>query len=459
VGLSTFPYIVYSLDFGQTWQNSTFTTTSGAPTNTLPNVKSVTYSKKLNKFIAVGSSTLAFPYAAVYSSSNGKDWVLRYYQTSTITNITSASYIEGSINKFVCTCNNGRIIYSEDGNTWTVVSAAAAGIVLNDSAYNYNTGEIFVVGSNGTIVKSTDLQNWTAIASGVSSILNSIVYNNTDYFIVGASSTVLTSTNGAVWTNLSNIVSVNIGISTSLKGVEYCPTEKCFVIVTSDAIINTIKIQRTEYYVWSGTNVSSLKATVYNYIYYSHIHDLLVLVGNDSSFVNTNIIYYRSKNLNISYISSWYEYFFKEFGSLNEVIFQDIPVYSSNKTTIGIYDYTEIKVGVSIPGFLSKLGSTQYGGSAGIIDYSKKETDEFGNTTFVKRAFSKRMNVNLLLPNGDLTRIQNLLADIRATPCVWIGTDSSVYSPLVMYGFYRDFNLEIVYPEYSYCSLQIEGLT
>jgi len=41
---------------------------------------------------------------------------------------------------------------------------------------------------------------------------------------------------------------------------------------------------------------------------------------------------------------------------------------------------------------------------------------------------------------------------------VWIGADDDRFSPLTMLGFYRDFNIDIAYPEHSLCRLEIEGL-
>jgi len=64
----------------------------------------------------------------------------------------------------------------------------------------------------------------------------------------------------------------------------------------------------------------------------------------------------------------------------------------------------------------------------------------------------------MMLPNTKLNKVQRVLADLRATPCAWIGTDVAGYEPLTLYGFYRDFSIDVAYPTTSYCSLEIEGL-
>jgi hypothetical protein len=452
-GIANTPSLVYSYDFGNTWSSCNISNTQGLSVN----IKDITYSKELNKFVAVGSGTVTFPYPVILTSTNGKDWTQVYSATTHVTNLTSVTYIAGLINKFICTGNNGRILYSSDGNIWSPATAISGSVTLNDSVYNSNTGEVFVVGTSGTIRKSSDLITWSSVTSNTSSIIYSIEYSGEYYVAVGANSVLLTSQDGTNWADRSSIITVGIGVATNLRGVEYCPAENCFVIVTGSDIANIIKVEAFSSNSWSAISVGFGTST-FNYIYYSQIHDSLLLVGNNSAFITSNIIYYSYKDLNTTLISNWYEYFFKEDDNLTELVFENIPVYTTTTTTVGIYDSTKTKVGVNVLGNIYSLGVTQYGAGAGIIDYSKKETDEFGNTTFTRRAFSKRMNVNIIFPSGDLKRIQKLLSEIRATPCVWVGTNDSTYSPLVMYGFYRDFNLEIPYPEYSYCSLQVEGL-
>ena len=48
-------------------------------------------------------------------------------------------------------------------------------------------------------------------------------------------------------------------------------------------------------------------------------------------------------------------------------------------------------------------------------------------------------------------------AALRATPVLWIGSES--FESLTVYGFYKEFSIDLAYPTVSYCSLTIEGLT
>ena len=172
-----------------------------------------------------------------------------------------------------------------------------------------------------------------------------------------------------------------------------------------------------------------------------------------------SVVYTLSQDLDGTIIADWYQYFFEPVVQLAEVVLTDLPPYGDAHITVALTGTGTVECGICLVGTFYTLGDTQYGASVGIIDYSRKETDSFGVTTFVRRAYSKRMSAKLMLDNVQMNKVQRVLADLRATPCAWIGADDVTYAPLVVYGFYKDFSIEVAYPTASYCSLEVEGLT
>lgn len=160
-------------------------------------------------------------------------------------------------------------------------------------------------------------------------------------------------------------------------------------------------------------------------------------------------------------ITNWYEYFFELGVPKPDLILDNLPPYFNARIEITLTGPAgaEVKCGVITAGSSYELGTTQPGAKAGITDYSIKETDDFGETLFVKRAYSKRLEVEIEVPNVRLNKIQYILAELRATPCAWRGVPCEGYDPLTVYGFYRDFSIVIPYADYSRCSIEIEGLT
>lgn len=173
-------------------------------------------------------------------------------------------------------------------------------------------------------------------------------------------------------------------------------------------------------------------------------------------------VYTKTVDLDGSIVFDWYTYFFEPFVQLAEVVLTDLPPYSSGQITMTLTSGGNVAIGELLVGTVYELGEEglEQGASVGIIDYSRKDTDtETGKTTFTRRAFSKRMSGQFLLNNGQLNAVQRILADIRAVPSVFIGSEAADYSPLIVYGFYRDFSIDIAYPTKSFCRIEVEGLT
>ncbi|MEA1083208.1 hypothetical protein SFC76_02960 [Sphingomonas sp. CD22] len=104
-----------------------------------------------------------------------------------------------------------------------------------------------------------------------------------------------------------------------------------------------------------------------------------------------------------------------------------------------------------------ELGDVETAPTIGIIDRSRRVTDDYGVTTVVQRGFSRRMSVRLAVPFENVDAIQRQLADLRATSATWIGDDR--FGSLTVRGFYKEFEVDHAVAPLSYCALTVEGLT
>lgn len=108
-------------------------------------------------------------------------------------------------------------------------------------------------------------------------------------------------------------------------------------------------------------------------------------------------------------------------------------------------------------GEIVDLGITETTPTIGIIDYSRRVTDDFGVTTVVERGFARRLSVRFALPFANVDAVQRRLADLRASPALWVADNR--FASLAVRGFYKDFDLDLNVPPLSYCTLTVEGLT
>lgn len=291
-------------------------------------------------------------------------------------------------------------------------------------------------------------------------------------------------------------------------------------VVTTDAILTSSNIPEDEYPAWvSGTSYTALDKVIYEHKIYERIvtgvgtttPDLDQVNWLDSGYTNRyrmfdniissvssrtggieftltpnqvingiallnvnastvrvvmndpieGVVYDRTKELrSSSNVIDYYSYFFApliNLGDLDTAIFLDLP----NKPTATITVYVSsgvglVEVGEVVYGVQSVVGRTNYGTAIGITSYSRKDTDEFGKVTVIKRKNSKYADYDIDIDNTNLAFVQRLFQDIDSVPCVFIGNPEM--EELIVYGFYKDFKATISFPTVSKCTLRVEGL-
>lgn len=171
------------------------------------------------------------------------------------------------------------------------------------------------------------------------------------------------------------------------------------------------------------------------------------------------IVYDETVSLaRIPLTSDWWAWFFGQRREKNQYVALDLPSYPNATITVTLDGTPTLGVGIIMFGQQQSFSlGMQYGARLGIQDYSRKETNDFGDTVFVVRAFAKRATYDVFLENEELDQFQNYLSSIRATPCLWVG--SNQYEATTVFGFYKNFDILLNYPNHSECSLDIEGLT
>lgn len=179
----------------------------------------------------------------------------------------------------------------------------------------------------------------------------------------------------------------------------------------------------------------------------------------DGAYAGAQRVYHRMVALDNTIITDWYQYFFEPYTLLTEVTLQDLPPYGSAQIKVTVRGTGEVRCGSVIVGTTYTLGQLQWGARVGINDYSKKTTNDFGATTLVKRAYSKRADVRLMVDTDNLERVHRLLADLRSTVCLWIGAEADArMSPLNLLGFYKEFSIDLTMFDRNYCTLTLEGM-
>lgn len=199
----------------------------------------------------------------------------------------------------------------------------------------------------------------------------------------------------------------------------------------------------------------------------------LALLGVEASTVTVALVaggqtvYEASLDLDSgNKVGNWYEYFYEPIYQQTEVVITnlldaallDVPGYGEGQLTVTLSRPGEIvRLGVFAVGLIYDVGQTEYEAEVSIRDYSRKEADDFGNYTLVRRDYSKTMSLNVVVPTERVDSVAQTMARHRATNVVWIG--STQFGSLIVYGFLADWRLVAKsYSIWSYTA-KIEGMT
>ena len=158
-------------------------------------------------------------------------------------------------------------------------------------------------------------------------------------------------------------------------------------------------------------------------------------------------------------VVDWYSYFYAPIEYRSEILLPDLPIYSGDTVRFEVYGLPTNKVGQIIFGRDITIGKGLFPAGVGIIDYSTKDTDTFGNRYITPRAFASRAEYKAVIASNEANRVKKQLAAVRSTPVVfYTHTIDNLYGTMV-YGYVKSFDINEIAPSVAYVSIQVEGLT
>lgn len=157
-------------------------------------------------------------------------------------------------------------------------------------------------------------------------------------------------------------------------------------------------------------------------------------------------------------VNDWYAWYFEPTVRRDTLAVLDLPPFASAVITVTISQPSgTAKIGLLTMGAQRKLGDTDYSTGIGIVDYSRKERDTFGNTLVIQRNFTKRADYVVTVDTNFVATVQSTLSSFRTTPITWIGDVD--FPSTIINGYYRDFNVVLSNPTKSLLNISVEGLT
>lgn len=178
-----------------------------------------------------------------------------------------------------------------------------------------------------------------------------------------------------------------------------------------------------------------------------------------TSAVGGGTVYSATQSLiDTTMVGDWYDYFFEPIRRYGDFAITGLPQYSDCVITL---TFTEtggnVLVGACVLGQFAELGTLEHGSQFGLTDYSTTSVDANGRFTITPGNYSKRWSVTVACETRLWSGVQGIFFDLRNTPVVWIGDEDVPGS--IVYGYYREFQINVTNPALTMISLQVQGLT
>lgn len=153
-------------------------------------------------------------------------------------------------------------------------------------------------------------------------------------------------------------------------------------------------------------------------------------------------------------INDYYEYFFEPIERVDYLIVTNLPDVLNPTITVTLTDTGSVSIGHFEIGHSFYVGPVLYGAEFGITDYSKFETDEFGDTYIVPRGYRDWGRFNVSVQKENVGAVKQVLSRYHATPALVVAVDEY---PTAYYGLIKDWRVEIAYPTISLLSVEVQG--
>lgn len=229
-------------------------------------------------------------------------------------------------------------------------------------------------------------------------------------------------------TNRWRMFDMNVGPDKQTVSTDSSNTVQ--VLLELDQIVTSVTLLNID-----ANNVRIIMRDAFGAVVYDHYEDLLQSTPS----------------------SDWWSFFFATRSNIKTLVLTDLP--SVQPSTIEMVldgDAFPAKIGKMIVGEAVEIGCARYGTSVGIVDFSRKERDPFGNNFILERRYIDRADFDVQIPTSTIDNVKAILTAARATPTLYIGDEQ--FASTVIYGFYRDFSIIISGPKRSDLTIQVESI-
>lgn len=192
----------------------------------------------------------------------------------------------------------------------------------------------------------------------------------------------------------------------------------------------------------------------------------LLTVDADSVHIvvtnGTETVYDETRSLSSHDVFDWYSYYFSPFKKIPNLVFFDIPPYSTSVITLTFTSVSTIKIGAIVLGNQTDIGKAVHGVTSEELNFSRIERHVTGESILLPRRSVPKINIQSVAESMQLNTIRDTRRNLNAIPAVWSGLDDKVdnqyFETVLMLGIYKRFEININNANRVDINLEIEEI-
>ena len=179
-----------------------------------------------------------------------------------------------------------------------------------------------------------------------------------------------------------------------------------------------------------------------------------------TSVLGGGTVFTSTGSLNTRIVRTWYEHLTVPFTTQKSLNFFNIPPYTDCVVTVtltatsGNAELAALGVGREV-----YFGETQYNAISDILNFSSVARDDDGNAILTKRRNIPKSRQNVFCDKLSVNKIMETRDLLNAEPAFWYGISDvtdGYFEAVSMLGYYRDFSINVSYPENAIVSFELE---
>jgi hypothetical protein len=157
-------------------------------------------------------------------------------------------------------------------------------------------------------------------------------------------------------------------------------------------------------------------------------------------------------------VTNYTDWFFAPFKQRKTLLLTDLPRVSGATVRVTLTSGGTVSLGALLVGRSTVIGDVMARARVQVVDYSRKDVDQFGQTTIVERPSARSMNLEVLVASSRADEVIDALDELRNKISFFAVGSETGYRSLQILGW-PEFDASINGPTFTTIAGKIQGIT